>query len=114
MKVFEGDDVVMMLSLVGFVGLGPDDESQRRRLWEKVAGRVVQLETAVQELAQNYYHVQIKVVRGYREQLNRTSHLQLLVRHGFKLGFLSELKSDHPAAYKSYTAAYQLLLDMRA
>ena len=113
MKVFECDDVVMMLSLVGFVGLGPDDESQRRRLWEKVAGRVVQLETAVQELAQNYYHAQIKVVRGYREQLNRTSHLQLLVRHGFKLGFLSELKSDHPAAYKSYTAAYQLLLDMR-
>ena len=80
---------------------------------EEVAGRVVQLETAVQELAQNYYHAQIKVVRGYREQLNRTSHLQLLVRHGFKLGFLSELKSDHPAAYKSYTAAYQLLLDMR-
>ena len=31
MKVFECDDVVMMLSLVGFVGLGPDDESQRRR-----------------------------------------------------------------------------------
>ena len=30
MKVFECDDVVMMLSLVGFVGLGPDDESQRR------------------------------------------------------------------------------------
>jgi len=80
---------------------------------EEVAGRVVQLETAVQELAQNYYHAQIKVVRGHREQLNRTSHLQLLVRHGFKLGFLNELKSDHHAAYKSYTAAYQLLLDMR-
>ena len=43
---------------------------------EEVAGRVVQLETAVQELAQNYYyHAQIKVVRGHREQLNRTSHL---------------------------------------
>ena len=80
---------------------------------EEVAGRVVQLESAVQELAQNYYHAQIKVVRGHREQLNRTSHLQLLVRHGFKLGFLNELKSDHHAAYKSYTAAYQLLLEMR-
>ena len=43
---------------------------------EEVAGRVAQLETAVQELAQNYYyHAQIKVVRGHREQLNRTSHL---------------------------------------
>ena len=80
---------------------------------EEVAGRVVQLETAVQELVQNYYHAQIKVVRGHREQLNRTSHLQLLVRHGFKLGFLNELKSDHHAAYKSYSAAYQLLLEMR-
>ena len=37
MKVFGCDDVVMMLSLVGFVGLGPDDESQRRRLWETFA-----------------------------------------------------------------------------
>ena len=59
---------------------------------EEVAGRVAQFETAVQELAQNYYHTQIKVVRGHREQLNRTSHLQLLVKHGFKLGFLNELK----------------------
>ena len=76
---------------------------------EEVAGRVVQLETAVQELVQNYYHAQIKVVRGHREQLNRTSHLQLLVRYGFKLGFLNELKSDHPAAYNSYTAGVLLV-----
>ena len=67
---------------------------------------MVQLETAVQELAQKYYQTQIKLVRGHREQLNRTSHLQLLVRHGFKLGFLDELKSDHHAAYKSYTAVH--------
>ena len=80
---------------------------------EEIAGRVVQLEIAVQELAQNYYHGQIKVVRSHREQMNKTSHLQLLVRHGFKLGFLNELKSDHHAAYKSYTAAYQLLSEMR-
>ena len=80
---------------------------------EEIAGRVVQLEIAVQELAQNYYHGQIKVVRSHREQMNKTSHLQLLVRHGFKLGFLNELKSDYHAAYKSYTAAYQLLSEMR-
>ena len=43
---------------------------------EEVAGRVAQHETAVQELTQNYYyHTQIKVVRGHRDQLNRTSHL---------------------------------------
>ena len=75
---------------------------------------MAQLETTVQELAQNYYHTQIKVVRGHREQLNRTSHLQLLVKRGFKLGFLNELKSDLHAAYKSYTAANQLLLDRGA
>ena len=49
---------------------------------------MAQHETAVQEVTQNYYyHTQIKVVRGHRDQLNRTSHLQLLVRHGFKLAF---------------------------
>merc|ERR1719370_1775496 len=84
-----------------------------RAIFPLRVGEGEQLESAVQELAQNYYHAQIKVVRGHREQLNRTSHLQLLVRHGFKLGFLNELKSDHHAAYKSYTAAYQLLLEMR-
>ena len=80
---------------------------------EDLTARVTQLEAAVQELAQNYYHGQIKTVRGHRDQLNRTTHLQLLVRHGFKLGFLNELKMDHHAAYKSYTAAYQLLLELR-
>ena len=83
------------------------------RLGEDLVARVTQLEAAVQELAQNYYHGQIKTVRGHRDQLNRTTHLQLLVRHGFKLGFLNELKCDHHAAYKSYTAAYQLLLELR-
>ena len=80
---------------------------------EDLVARLVQLEAAVQELAQNYYHGQIKTVRGHRDQLNKTAHLQLLVRHGFKLGFLNELKSDHHAAYKAYTAAYQLLLESR-
>lgn len=80
---------------------------------EAMLARVGQLEAAVQELAQNYYHAQIKTVRGHRDQLNKSSHLQLLVRHGFKLGFLHELKSDHHAAYKSYTAAYQLVLESR-
>jgi len=74
---------------------------------------VVQLEATLQELASNYYHGQIKTVKSHRDLLNRATHLQLLVRHSFKVGFLSELKGDLHSAYKSYTSAYQLLLETR-
>eukprot|EP00090_Calanus_glacialis_P046275 TRINITY_DN9003_c0_g1_i1.p1 TRINITY_DN9003_c0_g1~~TRINITY_DN9003_c0_g1_i1.p1 ORF type:complete len:1113 (-),score=443.03 TRINITY_DN9003_c0_g1_i1:88-3426(-) len=74
---------------------------------------VVQLEATLQELASNYYHGQIKTVKSHRDLLNRATHLQLLVRHSFKVGFMSELKGDLHSAYKSYTASYQLLLESR-
>lgn len=51
---------------------------------------MVSLESAVQELFQNYYHGQIKTVRAHREMLNRATHLHLLVRHAFKIGFFNE------------------------
>jgi len=79
----------------------------------QVMASVVQLESTLQELASNYYHSQIKTVRSHRELLNRTTHLQLIVRHSFKVGFFSELKGDLHSAYKSYTAGYQLLLESR-
>jgi len=74
---------------------------------------VVQLEATLQELASNYYHGQIKTVKSHRDLLNKATHLQLLVRHAFKVGFMSELKGDLHSAYKSYTASYQLLLESR-
>jgi len=74
---------------------------------------VVQLESTLQELASNYYHGQIKTIKSHRDMLNKATHLQLLVRHSFKVGFMSELKGDLHSAYKSYTAAYQLLLESR-
>eukprot|EP00092_Neocalanus_flemingeri_P018363 GFUD01019872.1.p1 GENE.GFUD01019872.1~~GFUD01019872.1.p1 ORF type:complete len:1115 (+),score=430.62 GFUD01019872.1:234-3578(+) len=74
---------------------------------------VVQLEATLQELASNYYHGQVKTVKSHRDLLNRATHLQLLVRHSFKVGFLSELKGDLHSAYKSYTSSYQLLLETR-
>jgi len=74
---------------------------------------VVQLESTLQELASNYYHGQIKTIKSHRDMLNKATHLQLLVRHSFKVGFMSELKGDLHSAYKSYTASYQLLLESR-
>ena len=74
---------------------------------------VLEFEETLQELASNYYHGHIKTVKSHREQLNKATHLQLLVRHSFKVGFLSEVKGDLNSAYKSYTAAYLLLLESR-
>jgi len=74
---------------------------------------VVQLESTLQELASNYYHGQIKTIKSHRDMLNKATHLQLLVRHSFKVGFMSELKGDLHSAYKSYTASYLLLLESR-
>jgi len=74
---------------------------------------VLEIEDTLQELASNYYHGQIKTVKSHRDQLNKATHLQLLIRHSFKIGFLSEFKGDLNSAYKSYTSAYLLLLESR-
>ena len=74
---------------------------------------ILEFEETLQELASNYYHGQIKTVKSHRDHLNKATHLQLLVRHSFKIGFLSEVKGDLNSAYKSYTSAYLLLLESR-
>ena len=74
---------------------------------------MLEFEETLQELASNYYHGQIKTVKSHRDHLNKATHLQLMVRHSFKIGFFSELKGDMNTAYKSYTSAYLLLLESR-
>ena len=74
---------------------------------------VLEFEETLQELASNYYHAQIKTVKSHRDHLNKATHLGLLVRHSFKIGFFCEVKGDLNSAYKSYTAAYLLLLESR-
>ena len=74
---------------------------------------VLEFEETLQELASNYYHAQIKTVKSHRDHLNKATHLSLLVRHSFKIGFFCEVKGDLNSAYKSYTAAYLLLLESR-
>ena len=81
---------------------------------ENISGFVVRLENAFYELAQNYYHQEIRGVKGHRDYLNKTTHLYLFVRHQFKAGFLNELKRDIHSAYKHYGQAYSLLMEVRA
>ena len=81
---------------------------------ENISGFVIRLENAFYELAQNYYHQEIRGVKGHRDYLNKTTHLYLFVRHQFKAGFLNELKRDIHAAYKHYQQAYSLLMEVRA
>lgn len=58
------------------------------------------LEGALRDLAQNYYHQEIKQIKLHKDQLNKTTQQYLFVRHQFKLGFLSELKQDNHNAKK--------------
>ena len=81
---------------------------------ENISGFVIRLENAFYELAQNYYHQEIRGVKGHRDYLNKTTHLYLFVRHQFKAGFLNELKRDIHSAYKHYGQAYNLLMEVRA
>ncbi|XP_046390361.1 trafficking protein particle complex subunit 11 [Ischnura elegans] len=76
-------------------------------------GYILRLEKAFFELSQTYYHQKIKGVRSHLDQLNRTSHHYLFVRHQFKMGFYSELKQDYSLAHKHYMKAYGHLLELR-
>ena len=60
----------------------------------------LRLEKAFLELAQGYYHHAIRAVKSHKDQLNKTTQQYLMVRHMFKIGFLSELKQDSHNAHK--------------
>jgi len=81
---------------------------------EAVDGYVTRLRAAFYELAQNYYHQEIRSVKSHKDFLNKTTHLYLFVRRQFKIGFLNELKRDLHAAYKHYSQAYSMLMEVRA
>ena len=51
---------------------------------ENLSGYITRLENAFYELAQNYYHQEIRGVKAHRDFLNKTTHLYLFVRHQFK------------------------------
>ncbi|XP_067008734.2 trafficking protein particle complex subunit 11 [Anabrus simplex] len=76
-------------------------------------GYTLRLENVFYEFALNYYHYEIRNVKSHRDQLNKTTHQYLFVRHQLKTGFLNELKQDNHTAQKHYLQAYSNLLEVR-
>lgn len=72
----------------------------------------LRMESAFAELAKSYYSNCFKIVKSHREMLNKTSHQPLIVRHQFKLGFYSELRSDLVTGLKYYKQAYNSLIEI--
>lgn len=58
------------------------------------------LENAIFDLTKFYYQQAIRLVKSHKDQLNKTTHQFLFVRHQFKLAFFSELKQDSAIALK--------------
>ena len=80
---------------------------------DHLLGYTFRLEHVFYELAQTFYHQEYKIIKNHREQLNKTVHQYLFVRHQFKMGFFNELKQDPITANKHYQQAYNNLLDVR-
>ncbi|XP_001606110.2 trafficking protein particle complex subunit 11 [Nasonia vitripennis] len=80
---------------------------------DHLLGYTFRLEHVLYDLAQSFYHQEYRIVKSHREQLNKTAHQYLFVRHQFKMAFLNELKQDQNTAYKHYQQAYNNLLDIR-
>ncbi|XP_048507686.1 trafficking protein particle complex subunit 11 isoform X2 [Athalia rosae] len=80
---------------------------------DHLLGYTQRLETAFYDLAQNFYHIEARIVKNHRDNLNKTTHQYLFVRHQFKMGFLNELKQDQHTAHKHYQLAYNNLLEIR-
>ena len=74
---------------------------------------VIRLEATLHELSQNYYHLEIKNVRSHKDALNKSSHMVLMIRHMFKIGYFNEMKNDLHSAQKAYQTAYALILETK-
>lgn len=64
-----------------------------------ISGYTLRLESGFLEQAQSYYAQSSKQVRMHRDQLT-SSHLELKIRHQFKLGFYAEMRIDLNTALK--------------
>ncbi|XP_014211822.1 trafficking protein particle complex subunit 11 isoform X2 [Copidosoma floridanum] len=80
---------------------------------DHLLGYIYRLEQALYDLAQNFYHQEYKIVKSHREQLNKTAHQYLFVRHQFKMAYMNELRQEQNTAHKHYQQAYNNLLDIR-
>ncbi|XP_054008075.1 trafficking protein particle complex subunit 11 isoform X1 [Hylaeus anthracinus] len=80
---------------------------------DHLLGYTSRLESALYDLAQSFYHHEYRIVKGHRDQLNKTVHQHLFVRHQFKMAFLNELKQDQNVARRHYEQAYNNLLEIK-
>ncbi|XP_014094230.3 trafficking protein particle complex subunit 11 isoform X1 [Bactrocera oleae] len=79
---------------------------------EHLMGYTLRLESAFLDMAQSYYALMSKRVRGHRDHLT-VAHTTLKIRHQFKLGFVAEIRQDFSTALKHYTQAYATLDEIR-
>ncbi|XP_063973800.1 trafficking protein particle complex subunit 11 isoform X3 [Diachasmimorpha longicaudata] len=80
---------------------------------DHLQGYTSRLESAFYDLAQNFYHHHHRLVKSHKDQLSKTSHQYLFVRHQFKIAFLNELRQEKLIAVHHYKAAYANLLEIR-
>ncbi|XP_015435876.1 PREDICTED: trafficking protein particle complex subunit 11 [Dufourea novaeangliae] len=76
-------------------------------------GYTSRLENALYDLAQSFYHHEYRIIKGHKDQLNKTVHQHLFVRHQFKMAFLNELKQDQNIAKKHYEQSYNNLSEIK-
>uniref|UniRef100_A0A7E4VLU6 Trafficking protein particle complex subunit 11 n=1 Tax=Panagrellus redivivus TaxID=6233 RepID=A0A7E4VLU6_PANRE len=65
---------------------------------------VLSIKKTVSELSQQFYEAIIKKIRTRRVPEN---HLNLMIKNNFKLGFISELRSDLTYAMNCYRSAFE-------
>ena len=70
------------------------------------------MESALYELAKAYYQHESKLVKGHRDQLNKTTHQLLYVRHQFKIAFFNELRQDPTTALKSVIIEFMKVFNL--
>nr|XP_034182161.1 trafficking protein particle complex subunit 11 isoform X1 [Osmia lignaria]XP_034182162.1 trafficking protein particle complex subunit 11 isoform X1 [Osmia lignaria]XP_034182163.1 trafficking protein particle complex subunit 11 isoform X1 [Osmia lignaria]XP_034182165.1 trafficking protein particle complex subunit 11 isoform X1 [Osmia lignaria]XP_034182166.1 trafficking protein particle complex subunit 11 isoform X1 [Osmia lignaria] len=84
---------------------------------DHLLGYISRLESALYDLAQSFYHHEYRIVKGHKDQLNKTTHKSahkhLSVRHQFKMAFFNELKQDQNLALKHYKQAFNNLLEIQ-
>ena len=82
-------------------------------LKDQLLSTIIRLEATLHELSQNYYHLEIKNVRSHKDALNKSSHMFLMIRHMFKVGYLNEMKNDLHSAQKAYQTSYTLIMESK-
>ena len=61
---------------------------------KEIDGFIKRLHDELLNLANSYYQGQVRVVKSHKDNLNKTTHALLFVRHSFKIAFFSEMQQN--------------------